>query len=188
MSDSLRRCSGSNRRLLLCSALAGLAAGGALASGVFLILMNEQEKRHREELEVAFQVGVPTKNPKDEPAGKPVSPEEKQVLEIGKELVRDLEKSQYLRVYRSTTTAFQQKTGLQTFLKSKVPTLKRLVQMEDCRECKLRSLKDKKGYEFYFTAEEIDAPKVVNIFFVLVSEGGEWRVSELEVSRADQRG
>jgi hypothetical protein len=187
-----------NRKLILYSSLAGLVAGAALASALFLFLMNEQEKRHQEALKLAAQVGnpVPLNMSGLPPQGggkaarKNVSPEEKKVLEIGKELVRDLEKERLASVYRATTTAYRQRTDRKAFEEGikKVPSLKRLIQMEDKREYKVKKLQGDKGYEFYFTVEEMDTTKLVNILLVLVPENGEWRISELEISRDKQRG
>jgi hypothetical protein len=183
----------------LLGTLAGLLVGGGIASGIFLLLMNEQQRKYEEALAAAGldplkfakmdpgEIAGPGKNSRGKQGGKTYTADEQKILEIGKELVHDLEKNRITSVYRSISPAFQLKMQREAFeeMVNKVPTLKHLEQNEASREYKLKNLKNDQ-YEFYFTAEEKASSRLVNVFFLLQEISGEWKVSEVEITRDEK--
>ena len=172
----------------------GMAVGGAIASGVFLWLMHKQEQQHA--AEIAVLAGNRRAGP-DESAPKrnenKYTPEEKKIVELCLDLVKDFEKNRLSSIYRNTTAAYQNKTERKIFDERFAiyqRTLQRLLPAESERDYKLTKLSGDKGYDFYFTGKERGdfngGASVVNITFTMVQEQAEWRIDEVEITTAQR--
>jgi len=109
---------------------------------------------------------------------------EKEVLEVGKEFVGDLENLRLVSAYRSLSSALRSKTERTAFEAeiAKFPTIRELVS-EYSRQYKVRKALDGVGYEFYCTARTVNYPQfTVNVALTLMKEDNAWRVSEFEIS------
>lgn len=185
------------RGFSLLSFLIGLVLGGGIASGIFTYLLIDLQAQHALALQqeavglldkgvhIAHDLsgqgaGVKTK------AG--ATALEEQITEIGKAFVEDLERHRLLKVYRSTTEAFQKKMPEPMFmaLVEKYPTLRQMDTIQSTREYRVRKLPQDKGYEFYFTGQERNMFPVqyVNIALTLEKAGDEWLIGDLQVARS----
>jgi hypothetical protein len=114
------------------------------------------------------------------------TPEEEKIKQLGKEFVEDLEKDRVASAYRSTSAAFQKRTERKAFdeMVEKNPQLKGLIQLDVWRQQKVKKLSGDKGYEYYFTGTVLGTNMLVNISLVLIAEGSEWKVDDVEIRGA----
>jgi hypothetical protein len=126
------------------------------------------------------QVETLTKGPAKET--KP-APDEEKVKQAGTSFVNDLAQDSLASAYRSTTAAFQKRTERKSFdeMIEKTPQVKFMSTNGIAQPVRVKKITGDKGYEYYYTAYETGAFKPVNISLILVKDGDEWKVDDVEI-------
>ena len=111
------------------------------------------------------------------------TPEEEKVKQVGKSFVDDLAHDSLASAYRSTTAAFQKRTERKAFdeMIEKTPQVKSMYTTGVTQPERVKKSSGDKGYEYYYTAYETGSFKLVNISLILVKDGDEWKVDDVEI-------
>jgi len=164
----------------------GVAAGGI---GVYVWQQREMQRQaaHIEAeaakaLQAGHELASAIMTPVTNSPNSPGSIEDK-IRKLGDDCVEDLRVDRLLSVYRLTTQSYQQKMPREQFdeMVHKVAKLRNISTASTLRESKVRRGPDGKTFEYYCTAQQINATAVVNVALTFVDSDGEWRIDEIEL-------
>jgi hypothetical protein len=160
--------------------LAALPAAGQDKQDVEA-LRTRVEKLEKEVATLRQQLDALTKGP----AAKEVkpAPDEETVKKVGKDFVDDLARDSLASAYRSTSAAFQKRTERKAFeeMIEKTPQVKTMSTAGLNQPERVKKSAGDKGYEYYYTAFDLGMGKYINISLILLKEGDDWKVDDMEV-------
>jgi hypothetical protein len=190
---------------ILVGLLMGIILGGGISSGIWYYVMR-QRQAELEALRLAGKTlglvdtsfdsltGQINPNANQSLEGSNASSSDsvsKEIENLGKAFVYDLEKNRLAAAYRSTSASYQKKTERKKFdeIIEAVPSIKGLSPIPSSRESKVRKMPGGKQYGYYFTGQfAMNLPfHLVNVALIYAkSEDNEWQIEELEISKDKQ--